>query len=159
VRVGDCVTKYQRSGAGRPVLVLHDAVDGDGVWPDVLGTLARRARVIEPHCDGNANGTVSAFVTWLEHFCEGIGAERLTLIASRRHALPALQFAMLEPECVEGLVIVTDGTSEELAIAGALAPERGEARVPLLVLNREQPAQLAADALAAFIDKTDATTG
>jgi pimeloyl-ACP methyl ester carboxylesterase len=155
VRVGDSITRYRRSGSGKVVLVLHDSPPEDGTWPDAVTALAARARLIEP-CVAEP---VEGFVTWLERFREGIGAEQVSIIAHGRQALPALQFTMLEPECVERLVLVTDRSSEELSIARAFAPERGEPRVPKLVLGRDQPAHSALASLVAFMNLPDTTVG
>ena len=48
VRARDRVTRYRRAGAGRVVLVLGAAGAGDPLWPELLPTLVRDARVITP---------------------------------------------------------------------------------------------------------------
>lgn len=155
VRVGDSVTRYERSGAGRPVLVLHDPAGARAIWPGVLGLLATQVRVLVP---GNI-GDGGTFVDWLEHFREAIGAERLTVVAAGRHALPALQFTLLEPECVERLVLIVGGSSEEVSIRGAVTPAGGEPRVPLLVLRQDQEEAAAGKALLAFLTQPGASMG
>jgi hypothetical protein len=138
--------RYHRSGAGRPVIVLRSA-RGDSLWPELDACLGVAFRVITPvvpaeHAD---------LARWIGGFLEGVGLDRVTVVATDEFCLPALELVLLGAEQVERLVLVAAGTSTETALDGTLATSLDGASVPLLVMRRGHAAVDALPLLMAFL--------
>jgi len=48
VRAHDLVMRYQRSGVGRPLLLLRASASPDALWPELEEQLVARFRVFTP---------------------------------------------------------------------------------------------------------------
>lgn len=147
VRAADHVTRYTRTGAGKPVLVLDEPTIVGTLWPELLGRLAEHHRVILPEVpDAELH-----FYKWLRGFVEGMGLQVMTMIAVGDLCLPALEFALLEPDRVGRLVLVPSGAGDETALAGTLTPTLSSSRVAVLVIRRDTPSANAIAAIEGFI--------
>lgn len=145
IRLGEQTTRYVRLGMGRPVVLL--AGSPAPIWPGAIEALAARNRVYAPEIPGD----LSAVGRWLRGFLDGVGAERPTVIATSSLCIPALEYALLEPDRLDRLVLVPDGTAEETGLDGTLGATNGAATLPILVLRREHPPDSAVEVLMSFL--------
>jgi pimeloyl-ACP methyl ester carboxylesterase len=132
VRAHDLVMRYRRAGAGRPVVVLRAPTDESALWPELDDSLASSFRVITPEVP--ANGADVA--RWLGGFLEGVGLDRVMLVATDTFCVPALELALLSAEQVERLALVPAGNAEDTGLDGVLATSLAGGAVPLLVVRR-----------------------
>jgi hypothetical protein len=154
VRAHDQVMRYRRAGAGRPVVVLRSAHDAAPLWPELDESLAEFFRVITPEVpDTGAN-----VARWLGDFLEGVGLERVSLVATDGFCLPALELALLSGDQVGRLALVPAGHADDTGLDGTLATPLAGVAVPLLVVRRALPASEALPLLLHFMEgPTDAT--
>lgn len=138
VRAHDQVMRYRRAGAGRPLVVLRGGPES--LWPELEADLASRFRVITPELSADC-GDVAA---WARDFLEGVGLDRVMLLAADPCCVAALELALLNAYQVERLVLVPSGAAGETGLDGTLATTLAGATVPLLVVRR---GLAAADAL------------
>ncbi len=103
VRVGDTATEYVRSGSGRPVILLTQAANPLPLWNAVIEAVAERYRLIAPDVTPGADD----FAVWLGQFLDGLGLARVLVLADGPMSAPAIGFAMLDPDRVERLVVIT----------------------------------------------------
>jgi hypothetical protein len=143
VRAHDQVMRYHRSGAGRPLVVLRGSADA--LWPELDAHLVTRFRVVTPVLSADC-GDLAA---WVGGFLEGVGLDRVTLLAAEPCCLAALELALLDAYRVERLVLVPSGTAGETGLGGTLDTAMAGANVPLLLVRR---GLAAADALGLLLD-------
>ena len=140
VRAHDLVMRYHRAGVGRPLVLLRAAAGPASIWPELDAQLVARYRVFTPelpaHCDDVA--------AWVKDFLEGVGLDRVLLVAADPCCLSALELALLAADQIERLVLVPGGIAGETGLDGTIAPAFTGVSVPLLVVRRGLPA---ADAL------------
>jgi pimeloyl-ACP methyl ester carboxylesterase len=148
VRVRDRVMRYRRVGAGRPLVVLRGAADGDALWPELDAPLAARFRVLVPELPEGCDDLAA----WIGAFLEGVGLDRVTLLAAEPCCLAALEVALLDPHRVERLALVPAGVATETGLDGTLATTLAGATVPLLVVRRGLPADEAIPLLRHFLE-------
>jgi pimeloyl-ACP methyl ester carboxylesterase len=148
VRARDQVMRYRRAGAGRPVVVLRPPGDTPPLWPELDESLAASFRVITPEVP--ANGADVA--RWLGDFLEGVGLDRVTLVAADDFCLPALERVLLCADQVERLVLVPAGYADETGLDGTLGTALAGVAVPLLVVRRGLPASEALPLLLHFLE-------
>ena len=107
VYAGPCATDYARAGHGATVLLLTR----QHAEHPLFGALASAFRVIAPelprHVTGRENEVESPppFVSWLRDFLDGLGIQRVSLVADELFALEALRFSLAEPTRVDCVVI------------------------------------------------------
>ena len=147
VRAHDQVMRYRRAGAGRPLVVLRRAIGPDSFWPELDDDLVSRFRVITPELPPDCQDVAA----WLAAFLEGVGLDRVVLVAADPCCLPALELALLNGYQVERLVLVPAGTAGETGLDGTLATTPAGASVPLLVLRRGLSASDALPLLRQFL--------
>jgi len=161
VRAADQVTRYLRSGAGVPVLVLDVAtsagheLDGAtdvpapdvGVWPELLTELPNHSRLILPEIPTDG----PRFTSWLRGFIDGIGLAPVTLIASGPICVSAMEFTLSDPERVQRLVLVPAGQADETWLSGVVRPTTSIAYVPMLVVRRNHPVDDACAVIRRFV--------
>lgn len=147
IRLGERVTRYRRLGTGRPVVLLSPAPLADVLWPEALDAIAARHRIYVPELPTD-NGK---FGPWLRGFMDGVGADHPTLVAASSLCIPALEYALLDPYRIQGVVLVPDGSVDETGLDGTIGAANGGATLPILVLRREHPAGSAAELLTRFL--------
>jgi hypothetical protein len=136
VRSADYTTRYIRVGAGQPVVVADAAMTPSSLWPDLVGRLADGRRLIIPEVQGGQD----RFAAWLRSFLDGMGLPPVSLLAAGELCLPSLEFALLEPDRLERLVLVPSGSAEETGLASVMTPSLGAKSVSMLVVRRDCPA-------------------
>ena len=151
VRAHDQVMRYHRTGAGRPVVVLRAATD-DSLWPELDACLAVAFRVITPEIPAGG----ADIARWLGGFLEGVGLDRVTVVAADAYCLSALELVLLGAEQVERLVLVPAGKARHTGLDGTLATSMRGVAVPMLVLRRGLPAIEALPLLTHFIPNANA---
>lgn len=128
VQSGSTATAYVCSGAGRPVLVLRQA-EAHPVWSQLISAIAPRFRVITPEVPANQ----PEFDRWLRHFLDGLGHAEVRILADQTLAAPAIGFAILDPDRVERLAVISPTGP---AIPGSIV----EGGHPILFLRDDRPA-------------------
>jgi pimeloyl-ACP methyl ester carboxylesterase len=144
VHDGNREIEYVRAGSGRTVILLAGPA-ANGSAP-LFEALAHKHRVIQP-----TNHEAASNLTWLAGFLDCLGVARMSLIASAEYALPALQFALAEPERVERLALLNaDAQDAENAPLTDVLVERSQ---PLLLLaaNGNGPLPTQIQALVEFL--------
>src|SRR5215208_2207648 len=102
VRAHDQVMRYRRAGAGRPLVVLRGTARPDDLWPEIVADLASRFRVVTPELPDDCDDIAA----WFAAFLEGVGLNRVVLVAAEPCCLPALELTLLNGLQVERLVLV-----------------------------------------------------
>lgn len=132
VRAHDQVMRYRRAGVGRPVVVLRGADAGDALWPELGAELVSRFRVFTPELPDDCDDVAA----WVADFLDGVGLDRVLLLAAEPCCLSALELALLDALRVERLVLVPAGAAGETGLDGTLATTFAGVSVPLLVVRR-----------------------
>jgi hypothetical protein len=89
--------------------------------------------------------------SWLSAFMEGLGVSRASILASDSFCIPALELALLEGDQVARIVLVPHGGGRLGEAGGTIITAGGRAGVPLLVIQRGQPASATVPAIMAFL--------
>jgi len=150
VRARDQVVRYHRSGVGRTVLILCSHNDPEPLWPELLETLGAGYRLIVPEPPVDETDLVS----WLADFLEGLGVSNVIILAANRFCIPALELALLEGDQVARLVLVPQGNGRAGEAAATLVTQTRQARVPLLIVPRGQPASETVSVITGFLGET-----
>lgn len=154
VDVGAVTTYYRRAGSGAPVLLLSSG----GAGAALFESLSSRFRVFAPEpvvesgaeARAPAGGTAApSFSRWLGDFLDGLGVMRASVVAEERFGIPALSFAISDPERVEGLVLLFRDARDPGLGGDALLDGLWQSGQPLLVLKMGSEAELADTAAAA----------
>jgi pimeloyl-ACP methyl ester carboxylesterase len=153
VRAHDQVMRYHRAGVGRPLVLLRAAAGRESVWPELDAHLVARFRVLTPDVPPDC-GDVAA---WMRDFLEGVGLDRVRLVAAEPCCLAALELALLAPDQIERLVLVPGGLAGETGLDGTLATTLAGVSVPLLVVRRGLSAAEAFPMLRNFLDRERST--
>ena len=146
VRANDQVMRYRRAGAGRPLVVLRGTPDA--LWPELDAHLVTRFRVITPALSADC-GNLAA---WVGDFLEGVGLDRVALLAAEPCCLAALELALLNAHQIERLVLVPSGAAYETGLDGTLATTPDGVSVPLLLVRRGLAAADALPLLRSFLE-------
>ena len=147
VRAHDQVMRYRRAGAGRPLVVLRAASGPDALWPELDEALSTRYRVITPELPHSCDDVAA----WMGDFLEGVGLDRVILVAAEPCCLAALELTLLNGDQVDRLVLVPSGSVGETGLDGSLATTLAGVPVPLLVVRRGLPAREAVPLLSQFL--------
>lgn len=147
VRAHDQVMRYRRAGTGRPLLVLRSSLEAQPFWAELDAALVGAFRVLIP--DVPTTGVDVA--AWMRDFLEGVGLERVTIIADDSLCITALELVLLNADQVERMVLVPAGTASETGLDGTLATSLAGVAVPLLVVRRGLPPGEALPLLASFL--------
>ncbi len=130
--------RYRRAGRGRPVLLLTARGPAGASGALVLHALAGRFRVIAPQPRPAPGGVgaraAGAAGDWIGHVVDGLGLERPSLVADEAFGLAALRFALLDPERVDRLVVMSDDRTLPAAGQAASCDDGAGARLPLLLV-------------------------
>src|SRR5690242_17796873 len=92
VRVGDLTTRYRRSGAGRPVVVLQPSGDAGADSSRLASLLSEHCRVIVPELPAE----VTDAAAWLRDFLDALGIERAAVVVPEQLGIAALDLAPLD---------------------------------------------------------------
>jgi pimeloyl-ACP methyl ester carboxylesterase len=147
VRAHDQVMRYRRAGAGRPLVVLRGADEADALWPELDAELVSRFRVVTPDLPAECEDLAA----WVTDFLEGLGLDRVAVLAADPCCLSALELALLNAGQVERLVLVPAGAVSETGLDGTLATTLAGVSVPLIVVRRGLPADVALPLLRQFL--------
>jgi pimeloyl-ACP methyl ester carboxylesterase len=131
VRAHDQVMRYHRAGAGRPLVLLRAAAS-DALWPELEEQLVARYRVLTPELPPDCADVAA----WVKDFLEGVGLDRVVVVATDPCCLSALELALLGAQQIERLVLVPGGLAGETGLDGTLATTYQGVPVPLLVVRR-----------------------
>jgi pimeloyl-ACP methyl ester carboxylesterase len=153
VRAHDQVMRYRRAGAGRPVVVLRGADDPDVLWPELDAELVSRFRVVTPELPADCEDVAA----WVADFLEGVGLDRVAVLAAEPCCLSALELALLGADQVERLVLVPAGAAGETGLDGSLARTLAGVSVPLIVVRRGLAAAVALPLLRDFLQQNGHT--
>ena len=147
VRAADQVTRYVRfgSGTGAPVIILTPETPEANVWPELFEALAAGRRVYIP----DLPDAEWCFAPRLTAFLDGLGLTSVTLVAPGSFCVPALEFALLEPDRLQRLVLVPRGVAEETGLSGTLATAKPAREVSVMLVRR----QTAGDTAVELVDK------
>jgi pimeloyl-ACP methyl ester carboxylesterase len=149
VRAADHVTRYMRfgTGTGAPVIILVPGTAEANVWPELFDALAAGRRVYIPDLP-DADGF---FAPRLAAFIDGLGLAAATVVAPGSFCLPALEFALISPDRLRGLVLVPRGKAEETGLTGTLATSTQSRAISVLLIRRETPATEAVALVDGFV--------
>src|SRR5215831_14021023 len=149
VRAADHVTRYMRfgTGTGAPVIILTPATAEANVWPELFDVLSADRRVYVPDLPDDE----CCFAPRMAAFLDGLGLSSVTLIAPASFCLPALEFALLEPERVDRLVLVPRGGAEETGLTGTLAMKAPRRDIGVLLVRRDASAAQAVERVTEFV--------
>jgi pimeloyl-ACP methyl ester carboxylesterase len=153
VRAHDQVMRYRRAGAGRPVIVLRGADDPDALWPELDAELVSRFRVVTPELPADCDDVAA----WVADFLEGVGLDRVVVVAAEPCCLSALELALLGADQVERLILVPAGAAGETGLDGTLARTLAGVSMPLIVVRRGLSAAVALPILRNFLQQNGPT--
>jgi pimeloyl-ACP methyl ester carboxylesterase len=153
VRAHDQVMRYRRAGAGRPVIVLRGADDPDALWPELDAELVSRFRVVTPELPADCDDVAA----WVADFLEGVGLDRVVVVAAEPCCLSALELALLGADQVERLILVPAGAAGETGLDGTLARTLASVSMPLIVVRRGLSAAVALPILRNFLQQNGPT--
>ncbi|HEX7978893.1 MAG TPA: hypothetical protein VF461_09845 [Gemmatimonadaceae bacterium] len=148
VRAHDQVMRYHRAGVGRPLVLLRTAAGPESLWPELEEQLVARYRVFTPELPPDCEDVAA----WAKDFLEGVGLDRVVVVAADPCCLSALELALLGAPQIERLVLVPGGLSGETGLDGTLATAYAGMSVPLLVVRRGLSAAEALPLLLQFLE-------
>ena len=148
VRAHDHVMRYHRAGAGRPRVVLRAAGDVDALWPELDAELVSRFRVVTPELPADCEDVAA----WVADFLEGVGLDRVVVLAAESCCLSALELALFNASLVERLALIPAGAVSETGLDGTLATTLAGVSVPLIVVRRGLAAAVALPLLRNFLE-------
>jgi len=157
VRAHDQVMRYHRAGVGRPLVLLRTAAAPDALWPELEEQLVAGFRVFTPELPPDCEDVAA----WVKDFLEGVGLDRVILVATDPCCLSALELALLGVQQIERLVLVPGGLAGETGLDGTLATTFQGVPVPLLVVRRGLSAAEALPLLQQFLEhgRSNASVG
>jgi hypothetical protein len=132
VRAHDQVMRYHRAGVGRPLVLLRTAAAPDALWPELEEQLVARFRVLTPELPPDCEDVAA----WVKDFLEGVGLDRVVVVATDPCCLSALELTLLGAQQIERLALVPSGLAGETGLDGTLATTFQGVPVPLLVVRR-----------------------
>jgi hypothetical protein len=153
VRAHHQVMRYHRAGVGRPLVVLRRTGDADPLWPELDAELVSRFRVFTPELPADCADVAA----WVADFLEGLGLDRVVVLAAESCCLSALELALFNASLVERLVLVPAGAVSETGLDGTLATTLAGVSVPLIVVRRGLSAAVALPLLRNFLDHDEHT--
>lgn len=108
--IGDCQLYYEVSGAGKPILFLHDGMLDSTCWEHQFTAFAERYQVIRYDRQGYGRSGVPtipfSMLETIQSLLTHLQIDQITLIGGSMGGALALQFTIAYPELVSKLVIV-----------------------------------------------------
>lgn len=108
--IGDSQLYYEVSGAGKPILFLHDGMLDSTCWDHQFTTFAEMYRVIRYDRQGYGRSSVPtmpfSMLETIRALLDHLQAEEVVLIGGSFGGALALQFTIAHPQRVSKLVIV-----------------------------------------------------
>lgn len=151
VRAHDHVVRYRRSGSG-PLVLLLGLDEGRAPWAEFEAALGRGHRLVVPRVLGDAHEEYEAR---LGAFLEGLGADAVTAIVVHQGLVaPTIALALRGAGVIRRVVVIADGLAERMPVAAAIGVGTGVPILPLLLVDRQGPADEALPAILRFV--TDA---
>jgi pimeloyl-ACP methyl ester carboxylesterase len=110
-------THYRRSGAGKPVVLLHASPMSSALMVPMITALEHFADVIAPDTPGYGQSDtldpkqlsdaddLSPYVSWLLEFIESLGLEKIALYGTATGAQIAIEFARTHPDKLEFVIL------------------------------------------------------
>jgi hypothetical protein len=132
VRAGATVTSYERTGAGNPVLLLvgPDEDIATPFWLAIRRAIGAQFRLVVP----DAGPTTGDLGGWLGTFLDGLGVEAASFVADEKVGVAVIGFALLAPDRVSRLVLVSSGCPDVPDLDGSVGDRKSTH--PLLVRPR-----------------------
>lgn len=158
VHAGGVETTYLVAGSGLPVVLLHGPRGARLAWGALAEILRDQRRLLSP--EGPAPAP-HAFSAWLRSFLDGLGYDRVGIVAQDEFALAALTYALLEPDRVERLLLVHDDHPDTAVHRQVVADRLSATGHPLLIVRRpgaEACPESVRDAIGAFFGVTGPRT-
>jgi pimeloyl-ACP methyl ester carboxylesterase/RimJ/RimL family protein N-acetyltransferase len=104
---------YEEAGSGRPLVLLHAGIADCGMWDDQFEAFAQRYRVIRYDLRGwgRTEPTDAPFAHHrdLYDLLKALGVAKTHLLAASYGGRVAIDFALVHPEMVDGLVLMAPG--------------------------------------------------
>lgn len=134
-------------GTGVPVIILVPGTAEANIWPELFEALGAGRRVYVP----DMPDVEGSFAARMSAFLDGLGLSAATLVAPGSFCVPALEFALLAPDRLKGLVLIPRGRAEETGLTGTLAGSTPTRDVAVLLVRRETAADKAVELVDAFV--------
>lgn len=147
VRAGPTVTSYERTGAGEPVLLLAgpDADIATPFWQAIRRAIGAQFRLVVP----DPGPTSVDLGGWLGSFLDGLGVEAASFVADEKVGVAVIGFALLAPDRVKRLVLVSSNSPDVPDLDGAVG-DRKTAH-PLLVVRAQGDPEAVAASVVKFL--------
>ena len=147
VRAGATVTSYERTGAGDPVLLLvgPDEDIATPFWTAIRRAIGAQFRLVVPDT-GPTGGDLNG---WLGAFLDGLGVEGASFIADEKVGVAVIGFALLAPDRVKRLVLVSSGCPDVPDLDGAVGDQASPH--PLLVVRAQGDPEAVAASVVKFL--------
>jgi pimeloyl-ACP methyl ester carboxylesterase len=119
---------YQEKGTGSPLILIHGYTSSTYSWKDVFEPLSKNFRVIALDLKGfgfsakpDGDYTRRAQAVLVSHLLDHLKIEKAWACGSSMGGEVALNFALINPERVSGLILI-DSSGVKVPGAGSLAP-------------------------------------
>ena len=115
LQVNGALFHYDSAGSGQPLLLLHAGICDRHMWDGQMAALAEHFRVVRYDLRGFGQTPVPpgsfSHVADLAGIMTALGIERAHLLGCSKGGSAALDFALLHPQRVSGLVLVCSAPS------------------------------------------------
>lgn len=155
VCVGNDVTRYTRCGCGPTVLMLRPSEGDLQPWQEVEKAISGHFRVVHPRVDPSCKD----FGSWLSGFLDGLGLERIRIVAGDGYGVPAITFSLLEPDRVDRVVLLCRLSPDQADLEASLGDSFSHSTRPLLVARLGSEKAEVTDRVLAFLGGADSTAG
>ena len=147
VRAGATVTSHERTGHGDPVLLLVGPEEDIATpfWQAIKRAIGAQFRLVVPD-PSPATGDLSG---WLGNFLDGLGVEAASFVADERVGVAVIGFALLAPDRVSRLVLVSNGCPDVPDLDGSLGDR--ESTHPILVVRAQGDPEAVAASVVKFL--------
>lgn len=113
--VGDGTLSYEERGRGRPIVFLHPGGFSGAVWDEQVARFAAHHRVVrfDARGHGDSSDPPAGFSHHedLRRLLDALGIDRAVLVGCSLGSRTAIDFALLHPDRVGGLLLSSPGIS------------------------------------------------